>query len=233
MHSNKYTFLYAIIISVITAVALAFASEYLKPYQIANIELDTKTQILHSVGIKTKERSFIEKTYSEKIEEKVLDGNGNILNDIKPSEVVLKEEIVKPAEHRKLPLFIYTSDDNQKYYIIPVRGSGLWGPIWGYISIESDFNTVHGTTFDHKGETPGLGAEISQDLFQDQFIGKKIMKDDSFVSVSVLKKGEQTELESTHYVDGISGGTITSKGTDVMLKNCIKPYLTYFKTINE
>ncbi len=232
MHSNKYTFLYSIIISVITAVALAFASEYLKPLQLANIEFDTKTQILHSVGIKIKERNAIEKIYSEKIEEKVIDGAGNPLTDISTKQVVLKEEIVKPAETRKLPLYIYTADDNQKYYIIPVRGSGLWGPIWGYISLESDFNTVHGTTFDHKGETPGLGAEIAQDLFQDQFIGKKIMKEGSFVSVSVIKKGEKIEAGKDHYVDGISGGTITSKGTDLMLKNCIKPYLKFFKTIN-
>lgn len=231
MHSNKYTFIYAIVISIITAIALSFASEYLKPFQEANIALDRKTQILHSVGIKTKLRSEIEKIYSSSVEELVLDGKGSQLKDLTTSQIYLKDEINKPKENRRLPLYIYTSEDNNKYYVIPVRGSGLWGPIWGYISVESDFNTIHGTTFDHKAETPGLGAEIAQDLFQDQFIGKKIMKDNSFVSVRVIKKGEHLDVGAEHIVDGITGGTITSRGTDAMLKNCIEPYLTYFNTI--
>lgn len=231
MHSNKYTFTYAIVISVITAIALSFASEYLKPFQEANIALDRKTQILHSVGLKTKVRNEINKIYAEQVEEMVIDGKGMLLEDLNSNQILLKEEIVKPMESRRLPLYIYTSDNNEKYYVLPVRGSGLWGPIWGYISIESDFNTIHGTTFDHKAETPGLGAEIAQEIFQDQFIGKKIMMDNSFVSVRVLKKGEKMNIGSEHIVDGITGGTITSRGTDVMLKNCIEPYLTYFKTI--
>lgn len=231
MHSNKYTFIYAIVISVITAIALSIASEYLKPFQEANIALDRKTQILHSVGIKTKLRSEIEKIYSSSVQELVLDSKGSQLKDLSTSQIFLKDEINKPMENRRLPLYVYTAEDNQKYYVIPVRGSGLWGPIWGYISVESDFNTIHGTTFDHKAETPGLGAEISQDLFQDQFIGKKIMQDNSFVSVRVIKKGEHLDVGPEHIVDGITGGTITSRGTDVMLKNCIEPYLTYFNTI--
>ncbi len=115
-----------------------------------------------------------------------------------------------------------------------MRGVGLWGPIWGYISLESDFNTVHGAFFDHKGETPGLGAEIAEKSFQQQFEGKKIYNNDnSFVSVNVMKAAEKSELDPVNRVDAISGGTITSKGTDAMLKNCIEPYLAYFGKIKK
>ena len=106
---------------------------------------------------------------------------------------------------------------------------GLWGPIWGFVSLESDFNTVYGAYFDHKGETPGLGAEIAEEPFQHQFEGKKIMEDGKFVSVNVLKTTYKSPLGPEHRVDAISGGTITSNGTDEMLKNCLAPYVSYFE----
>ena len=101
-----------------------------------------------------------------------------------------------------------------------MQGTGLWGPIFGYISIENDFNTVYGDYFSHKAETPGLGAEISEKPFQDQFVGKKIMtSDNSFISVRVVKKAAKTTYSNEHRVDGISGGTITSNGTDRCYRN--------------
>ena len=233
MYSNRYTFIYAIVLSVVTAVLLAFASEGFRPLQEANIALDKKTNILRSVRIGTNKRAEIEQIYKDKVREMVVDAKGNELSDADANTIVLKDEVAKPAADRKLPLYMYTAEDGKKHYIVPMQGVGLWGPIWGYISIEEDFNTVYGAYFDHKGETPGLGAEIAEKSFQQQFEGKKIMEGDKFVSVYVTKITEKIPYGPDHRVDGISGGTITSKGVDVMLKNCVEPYLGYFGKLGQ
>lgn len=230
MHSNRYTFIYAALISVITAVLLAFASEGLKPAQEANIALDKKTSILRSVRFAGTKRADIEKTYGDHVKELVVNSKGEELSDVKTADIVLKAELQKPVDQRRLPLYIYTGDDGKKYYVVPMSGVGLWGPIWGYISIEGDFNTVYGAFFDHKSETPGLGAEIAEKPFQVQFQGKKIMGDDNnFVSVRVVKKTAKIEVGPEHRVDAISGGTITSTGTDKMIRDWLEPYLGYFE----
>lgn len=231
MHSNRYTFIYAIVLSVVTAVLLAFASEGFRPLQEANIALDKKTNILRSVRLDTKKRAEIERIYKDRIHEMVVDAQGNELSGVDANTIVLKDEVAKPAAERKLPLYVYTAEDGKKRYVVPMQGVGLWGPIWGYLSIEPDFNTVYGSYFDHKGETPGLGAEIAEKSFQQQFEGKTIMEADKFVSVHVAKKTDKIPYGPEHRVDGISGGTITSKGVDAMLKNCIEPYLGYFNKL--
>lgn len=232
MHSNRYTLIYAAAISVITAVILAVSSEGLKPLQEANVALDKKSNILRSVRIASTDRATIENTYNSKVQAMVLNSAGEALSDVDPESVRLKDEINKAPGERKLPLYIFTADGGAKYYVVPMRGVGLWGPIWGYIALESDFNTVYGAFFDHKGETPGLGAEISEAPFQKQFQGKKIMSEqDQFISVNVVKPTDKVSFGDEHRVDGISGGTITSRGTDAMLKNCIEPYLTYFEKL--
>lgn len=232
MHSNKYTFIYAIVISVITAILLAFASEGLKPYQDANIKLDVKTSILRSVRETSVDRDTLEKIYGNQVRELVVNSTGEILPDLIPSEIKLKEELDKPATDRHLPLYVYTGKDGKERFIIPMQGTGLWGPIYGYISIEKDFDTVYGTYFSHKSETPGLGAEIAEKPFQDQFRGKKIKDtNQQFVSVHVVKKNAKVSFADENRVDGISGGTITSTGTDKMLSKCIEPYLAYFEKL--
>ena len=104
--------------------------------------------------------------------------------------------------------------------VIPVTGMGLWGPVWGYIALEKDMDTVAGIIMAHKGETPGLGAEIATPKYQAQFVGKKIFKGDEFVSVKLRKGGAQ---DPEHEVDAISGGTKTSDGVTAMLYRCSKP----------
>ncbi len=233
MHSNQYTLIYAAVLSILTAVILAVTAEGLKPAQEANVALDTKSNILRAVRLDLEEPAKIEETYNTSIEEKVLNGSGEDLAGMNAKSVALKNEINKAPENRKLPLYIFTGENDKKYYIIPVRGVGLWGPIWGFVSLEDDFNTVYGANFDHKGETPGLGAEIAEEPFQNQFQGKKIMSDGKFISVNVVKPTEKTPYGDEHRVDAISGGTITSNGTDEMLKNCLAPYIPYFKKIKE
>ncbi|MFM1913878.1 MAG: NADH:ubiquinone reductase ((+)-transporting) subunit [Bacteroidota bacterium] len=231
MHNNRYTFIYAIGLSVLTAIILVLTSETLKPLQDSNLALDTKKNILKSVLIESENAQEIESIYSERIEELVLNDQGDQM-DIDISTVNLKNEINKDPSQRNLPLYIYTEDNGNKSYVIPLRGVGLWGPIWGYIAINQDFNSIKGAFFDHKSETPGLGAEIAEKPFQTQFQNKKILSESGeFVSVNVMKLTAKSNLTSDNRVDAISGGTITSTGTDNMIKNCVKPYLAYFKKI--
>ena len=128
---------------------------------------------------------------------------------------------------RSVPLYV-AEKEGDTYYIIPMRGKGLWGPVWGYLALERDGNTVVGATFDHKSETPGLGAEITTPMFTDQFPGKKISEAGMFKSISVVKAGTSA---GDYAVDGISGGTITSNGVNDMLTDCLAPYAEYFKNI--
>ena len=230
MHSNQYTLFYAAALSIVTAVVLAVASQGLKPLQDSNIALDTRSNILRAVRLEYTDPDKINETYETKIQELVVNTAGEVEEE-KPVQIDLKNQINLKPEERKLPLYIYADESDKKHYIIPLRGTGLWGPIWGYISLEDDFNTVYGATFDHKSETPGLGAEISEMPFQKQFEGKKIMEGDKFVSVNVWKTTFKSPLGAEHRVDGISGGTITSDGTSEMLKNCVAPYVSYFGKI--
>ncbi|MFT5883738.1 MAG: Na+-transporting NADH:ubiquinone oxidoreductase subunit C [Arcticibacterium sp.] len=232
MHSNRYTFLYAIGISVVTAVILVLIAQQLKPLQEANVALDARKNILKSVLVNEEEADAVNKAYEVAVEEMVVNSAGEVIEDVKVDDVDMKREVAKSPEERRLPLYVFTAEGGEKSYIIPLRGVGLWGPIWGYVSLRNDFNTIHGATFDHKGETPGLGAEITEPFFQDQFQGKKVLDGEgTFVSINVMKATRKSELSSDNRVDGISGGTITSDGADDMLKNCIEPYLSYFNKL--
>ena len=233
-NGNSYTFIYAAVLTVISAVLLAVSSEGLKPAQDANILLEKKMNVLNAVRFVSHDKKEIESTYEKYIQALVINSKGEEVKDVKAFNIVMKDEGKKTKEERNLPLYVYTGDDAKKYYIVPLYGAGLWGPVWGYISIDgSDFNTVYGSYFDHKGETPGLGAEISTEEFQSRFIGKKILEKNGFVSVRVLKKGSPFEMENSadHRVDGISGGTITSKGVDNMLMEWIGQYVPYFEKV--
>ena len=110
---------------------------------------------------------------------------------------------------------------------MPLEGKGLWGPIWGYLSLKEDLRTINGVNFDHKSETPGLGAEINTTAFESQFIGKQLFRDDEFTGILVQKGGAAPG--DMHAVDAISGGTITSKALEAMIYDCLKNYVDYLK----
>ncbi|MCW3787546.1 NADH:ubiquinone reductase (Na(+)-transporting) subunit C [Plebeiibacterium sediminum] len=225
---NTYTFLYASIMVIGVAAILAFISVSLKPIQSKNVAVAKKIDILKSVGIAS-DASTAEKLYEEHIgsNTKVLNIEGNEV-DGNAFDIDLSKEVRKDLKERSYPLYICKLDNGEEKLIIPLRGAGLWGPIWGYISLNADRNTVYGATFDHKGETPGLGAEISKDFFQTPFKGKTIYNEaGDFTSIDVVKGGG-TE-NNPHAVDAISGGTITSKGVSAMLQDCLSGYEKYLK----
>ena len=135
----------------------------------------------------------------------------------------------KKGDDKMLPLYVYTKDDGKKYYILYSRGKGLWDEIWGCVALEDDFNTIAGVSFDHKAETPGLGAEIKDNkAWVKQFIGKKIYDGDMFKSVDVRKGGAK---DPVYEVDGISGATITGDGVADMLQDYLVDYEPYLNEI--
>jgi Na+-transporting NADH:ubiquinone oxidoreductase subunit C len=228
MHSNKYILVYSTIMVVLVAVSLTFVAVGLKPMQDDNIRIEKMQNILSSVRIIVPPKEAIA-TYQNYITEViVVNKDGKKVDGVDGFTVDMAVELKKPAGEQNLPVFIATLDDGNKYSIVPVRGKGLWGPIWGYVSFTDDFNTIYGVTYDHKGETPGLGAEINLDWFENPFQGKKIFDEQGgFTSVRVEKGGAKPG--DIHAVDAISGGTITSKGLEKMLKDCLTSYEVYFK----
>lgn len=228
-NSSTFTFTFAAVMVIVVATLLASAAIGLKPMQEKNAELEKKQNILSSVNIIV-ERDAAEKAYDEFIVERLVVNNKGEVIEGDPFTIDLKQESKKDEEDRAYPLFVAKIEGN-KYYIIPMRGKGLWGPIWGYVAIENDFNTIYGVSFDHKGETPGLGAEIASPFFQKQFKGKKIMdKNGGFVCVKIVKGGGAGN--NPHGFDGISGGTITSVGLSNMLENTLANYIAYFKSVS-
>jgi Na+-transporting NADH:ubiquinone oxidoreductase subunit C len=226
---NTYTFLYAAVMVIIAAAILSSTAIGLKPRQAKNKEIEKKQNILTSVnkGLEANKAgdkvSYIESEYLKYITNSyVVNINGDKV-DGDAFTVDLHKELVKPKSDIHLPVFECKDDDGSIKYILPVRGKGLWGPIWGFIALNSDMNTISGAIFDHKGETPGLGAEINKRDFQKPFEGKQIFdKSGKFVSIEVVKGG--ASKDDIHGVDAISGGTITSKGLEKMLRDNLGLY---------
>lgn len=214
-NSNSYTIIYASVMVVIVACALAFVSASLKDVQNKNVELDTKKQILAALNIANVVDAEAE--YNKYVKQDMLmDESGALIENTNSFTDNYKGEIANGRLH----VFVCEVEGQPKY-IIPIYGAGLWGPIWGFIALNDDKDTVYGVYFSHAGETPGLGAEITLPAFQVQFHGKHVMKD-GVVTLGVEKNGKVTLPE--FQVDGISGGTITSVGVDAMLKKCLTSY---------
>lgn len=220
---------------VIVAVVLAFTSESLKGLQTANVENEMKGAILTSVGEGAEadkaanKTEYINEQYEKYIVESfVVDAEGQVVEGVDAFGILsdLKAEYDKPAADRQLPVFVSKSDDGAVRYILPLRGKGLWGPIWGYLALESDWDTIYGVVFDHASETPGLGAEITTPDFRGQFDGKTIYNGEQLVGIAVLKGAGSSE-GNPHAVDAISGGTITSRGVSDMLKGNLEGYGKY------
>ncbi len=236
MFSNRYIFTYATVMIIIVASILATASSVLKPFQEQNIKMEKIKNILITAGAIDENQKYTFPELEEKFnaivnEQIVVNSKGEKVDGVIAFDVEMAIENKKEnVEERNLPVFIATMDDGVKKYIVPLRGKGLWGPIWGYIALMEDLNTVCGATFGHKGETPGLGAEIVTKKFRKQFDGDQIYDDEgNFVSIGVIKGG--TLPANIHGVDAISGGTITSKAVEAMLRDNISLYDTYFNSL--
>ena len=193
-NGNVYTFVYATVMVVIVAFLLAFVASALKPMQDANVARDKKNQILTSLNVTGLKGDAIDKKYAEVITEELQEQGGTV--------------------------YVATVNGATKY-VLPVKGRGLWGGLWGYISVDEDKQHVYGTYFDHESETAGLGARIKDRWFQEQFNGKPIFDETGEVVLTVVKKG-QSKVETE--IDGVTGATLTSNGVGAMVTEGLKQY---------
>ena len=230
-NSNTYQILYAAVMVLLVGTVLAFIYMALKPKQNENIANDTRRQILSALHIASPNDSQVKETYEKYvIQDLLVDKEGNVVDSSQnvAFEVDMKKN-VKLAE-RQLPVMKCKLDDGSVKYVLPVYGAGLWGPIWGYIAMNDDGNTIYGANFSHEGETPGLGARIADNDFQDAFQSKHLFKDGEFKNVVVLKKG-QTATNGAEQVDALTGATITSRGVSDMLADCLARYEGFLKKL--
>lgn len=228
--SKLYTIVYIIVLVVVVGSALAFTAISLKGRQIQNANADKMRQILASVRIEAPADSITD-YYGRYITETfVVNEAGEKIENVDAFAVNVSKQISQSANERLLPVYVCTTPDAGTKYILPLYGAGLWGPIWGYVSVNEDGSTIYGAYFAHQGETPGLGAEIEKPLFSNQFEGKQLFKNGTFMPIAVVKAG-QAPTTGEDYVDGISGGTITSKGVGAMIDNCLTPYQNFLKNL--
>lgn len=218
-NSNSYTIIYAAVMVVIVAFMLAFVSSSLRDRQNRNVEFDTKKQILSALNVRNVED--VENTYKKYVKKDMLMQADGTLTENQDGFSTAYEKEVKT--NKRFHVFVAEKDGDTKY-VFPVYGTGLWGAIWGYVALNSDKNTVYGVYFSHASETPGLGAEIATEHFQTLFSGKKAV-DNGQIVLGVVKNGKVENPECQ--VDGISGGTITSDGVNLMLKNCLSNYKNF------
>lgn len=246
VQSNSYTVVYASILVVVVAIVLTCASVLLQPTQQKNIDNEKRQNILSTLNIESTPEQA-EDIYNQYIKETfVVDGNGSVVEGVEAFDV----DMVKVA--KQIATLTKATDDNAKaeakkaltlpvfkavkndsvIYVLPVRGNGLWGPVWGYVSLLRDMSTVYGVIFDHASETAGLGAEITKELFTAPFAGKTIFNAGEMVGIEICKGGVANSIygqDKSHSVDAISGATLTSKGIQAMIFDCFTGYTQFFK----
>ncbi|MEL6636403.1 MAG: NADH:ubiquinone reductase (Na(+)-transporting) subunit C [Bacteroidota bacterium] len=249
MHSTNYVLAFVMTMTVGVALVLALLSSSWKAKSKENEAIFNKRAILAAVkdhlgGMDPKTMSDEEvlEIFGQNVTQMALNMDGQEIDAAAveaaghkggmAENIDMKKEKKKPEAERIRPLFVYKKD-GKEFYILSIRGNGLWDEIWGYVALESDWNTVAGAAFDHQGETPGLGAEIKDNTsWAAQFKGEKIFDNQgNYVSIAVVKGGAAPS--NPHAVDGISGATVTANGVGEMLERGLKYYLPYINKVDD
>ena len=218
--SNTYTIVYASVIVIIVAFLLAFISSVLKPTQDANVENDTKGQILTSLNIDIKASGFNVADEFKNVQDMLWNGT-----ELVPYEGKFLSSYGSAIKAGELHVFVAQAEGETKY-VLPVTGRGLWGGLWGYIALNADKKTVYGTYFYHESETAGLGARIGERWFQEQFNGKPVFAGENTeaVALKVVKAGAS---KAENEIDGVTGATLTSDGVSAMVQDGLSVYLSF------
>ncbi|MEI6437378.1 MAG: NADH:ubiquinone reductase (Na(+)-transporting) subunit C [Candidatus Omnitrophota bacterium] len=236
MKGYLQTFIFAFIVCIVCSVMLSAFYEGLRPKIEINAEVEVKRNILKAVRLRQplpaslKDQQYLD-IYKQKIVEEVIDVKGNVVPGKMPMDI-------KEGEKGLYPLYIYKEGQEIIAYAYPISGFGLWSTLYGYLAIEPDAVTVRGITFYKEGETPGLGAEIEKDWFQDNFKGKKIWssKEHKVMPIALVKgkvKDFYQDERADHYVDGITAATLTGKGVTALLSNMINIYEPFFSKLRK
>tara|TARA_B100001123_G_C15080471_1_gene935451 strand:+ start:221 stop:973 length:753 start_codon:yes stop_codon:yes gene_type:complete len=242
---NSYTLLFAIGMTIVVGTLLAAIDSSLRERIDTNKILEKQQNILYAIGINDNEGSsvrFISKDqapieFDKYVVNQIYIQGSKIIEDDEAYLIEVKKEktLAKDASYdRRLPLFIAEKDD-KKYYVAPIRGNGLWNAIWGYVAMDEDM-IIQGAYFDHQAETPGLGANINQRFFMDDFIGENLLDSNgNFRGITVSKKDldPRNEIKDDNRVDAIAGATITGDGVSAMIKGDLRLYVPYFKKLKQ
>ena len=241
---NTYTLLFAVGLVVIVGTLLAAIDSSLKDKIRINEILEKQQNILYAIGINENEGNNVSFIAAEKAEEEfnkyitkqiyiqgdeVIEDNKAYLIDVKKQKTLAKD----PSHKRKLPLFL-AQKEGRNLYVAPIRGKGLWDAIWAYVSVDENM-IIRGIYFDHKAETPGLGANIKQRFFMDDFIGESLLDSQgNFKGVTVSKTNLDPKNEDKYdnEVDAIAGSTITGDGVTAMIRSDLSLYQPYFNSLN-
>lgn len=238
--SNTYIIVFSAVLTIILGGLLSGASVFLKPLQDKQVELDTKKKILGAVMdiSSINDPNEILKLYEARISSTVLDINGDVMEKDAKGNALVAEKIDFQKNHKKdvqtrpYPIFMFMNEGDQSKvdaYIIPMFGAGLWDAISGFVALDVDLNTIKGIALDHVGETPGLGARITETAVQDRYKGKKIFDAAGTLQSVSMIKGEKGEPLDDHHIDGMSGATLTGKGVNAMLGDYLGYYLKFIE----
>jgi Na+-transporting NADH:ubiquinone oxidoreductase subunit C len=219
VNSNAYIITYSVVMVVIVAILLAVTSLSLQPRQQDNILNEKKTQIVKALGENPESVKYEDVIASASI----INAEGKVISTEEKAVFEALGKLKDSFAAGEFPLF----EAKNGCVVIPMTGNGLWGPIWGYVALEQDKNTVKGVVMDHQGETPGLGAEIAGDAHQAQYVGKQIFVDGNLTGI-IVKKGGATP-GSLNEVDAITGGTKTCDGVTAMFQNSLANYVGYLQ----
>lgn len=239
---NVYTVVFAALMVVVVGSVLAFLASGLSERIKENERFEKQQNILYAMGINENEdqgnvnfipTDRVENEFSKYITEQLVINGDQITNNDEAYLIDLKKELAlaKKGETPNLPLFI-GEKDAKKYYIIPMYGKGLWDAIWGFIALDDQL-VVQGVYFDHKAETPGLGANIKQRYFMDDFTGESILDGTRYAGIAVAKGNNDpvNKIKDDNEVDALAGATITGNGVSAMIRESVNLYKNYLETI--
>lgn len=224
----------------ICAVLLSLTNESLKDKQAANVAFEKRkfilTTFMGAEAVAQLDEKKVNEIYDAKVKPSVVNFAGEKV-EADADKVAIEKEYKKPLEERELPVYNIVGEGGLEFVVLPTYGFGLWDNIWGYVALEKDMNTIKGVVFDHKGETPGLGARITTDEIQSRFVGKTIRNESGEMVSVTMQKGENGGGDKSiaafegqpHKVDGMSGATLTGNGVNDMLTDYFKAYNNYFK----
>ena len=232
MHSNRYTLIFTMVITIVLAFFLSLADSSLIEMRERNIEVDIRKNILSSLGFSSTDdlpwtNENVKTIFQNSIISFVVDSSGSIVENKFPQDINPK------VDFDLYPIYKRVTNNVTEGYSIPISGKGLWGTMFGYFSIEADGATAKGITFYKHIETPGLGGEVDKPWFQNNFVGKRFIDENgNLVGIQTVKgQVDETSDEAYHLVDGISGATMTSRGLNQFLLKDLKLYDPYFSKI--
>lgn len=219
MSDRLKSVLFAAALCLVCSIILTTASTGLHRFQQKNMKIDKHRNILRSVGLVEEGAKVpadtVESLYAEYIQPLWVDPSGRLIEESQRGE-------------SDFPLYVYRKEGEIEAYIVPFNSRGLWGRIHGYLAIDNDGSTITGFTVYKHSETPGLGGEIEKAWFQKNWVGKKIVdRSGDLVSVGIAKGAVPETMppaERSHYVDGISGATMTGKYLTAGLKETLEHY---------